>query len=286
MRILVLGAGGMAGHVIAIRLRESGHTVTGLARRSLPFCDTVVADAADIDALKSTVQSGFDAIVNAVGILPRAIDANPYGGIWTNACLPHLLADWTRGTDTRIVHLSTDCVFSGQDGGGYIEESICTACDRYGCSKALGELNDDKNLTFRTSIVGPDINENGVGLFHWFMRQSGEVSGFRRAIWTGVTTITLAQMVETALRHGVTGLYHLVNNDKISKYALLGLFNELRAEPVQIVPDDSYSVDKSLLNTRTDFRFAVRSYGHMTREMGTWIAEHQALYPQYRLTIK
>lgn len=282
MKALVLGAGGMAGHVIAISLKEKGHSVTGLARRGLPFCDTIVADAANIGELKNTLHNGkFDAVINAIGILPKAICENPYNGIWLNSCLPHLLAGLTKGLNTRIVHLSTDCVFSGHDGGNYGETGFRSADDYYGRSKALGELNDSKNLTLRMSIVGPDINQNGVGLFNWFMRQSGEVSGYRRAIWTGVTTIALADAIDAALEQGITGVYHLVNNDKINKYELLKLFNGLRMKPVLIKPDDGYVADKSLVNTREDFRFTVRPYDEMVEAMGKWIAEHKALYPHY-----
>jgi len=282
MKALVLGAGGMAGHVIAIRLKEKGHAVTGLARRELSFCNTVAADITNIAEIKNILDSGgFDAVINAIGILPKAINENPYNGIWINSCLPHLLAEITKDSKTTIIHLSTDCVFSGHDGGKYDEADFCSADDYYGRSKALGELNDRKNLTFRMSIIGPELNENGTGLFNWFMKQTGEVHGYTRAIWTGVTTITLADAIDAALEKGLTGLFHLVNNTVVSKYELLELFNQLRFEPNFIRPDDSYLTDKSLVNTRSDFRFMIPSYDEMIRDMGKWIVTHKALYPHY-----
>lgn len=282
MKVLVLGAGGMAGHVITIRLKEKGHTVTGIARRNLSHCNTIIADITNTAEIKNIINAGsFDAIINAIGILPAAINHNPYNGIWINSCLPHLLAEMTKDTETRIIHLSTDCVFSGHDIGKYNEADFCSADDYYGRSKALGELNDIKNLTFRMSIIGPDMNENGIGLFHWFMSQTGVVHGYRHAIWTGVTTMILAEAIDAALEQGLSGLYHLVNNTVISKYELLKLFNQLKSAPNLIKPDDNYLIDKSMINTRTDFSFVIPSYHEMISDMEKWIAAHKALYPYY-----
>lgn len=284
MKVLVLGAGGMAGHAITIRLTEKGYAVTGLARRKPAYCNTVTADVTNVTEIKRILDSGmFDAVINAIGILPGAIAGNPCSGIWINSCLPHLLAEMTKDTKTKIVHLSTDCVFSGHDSGLYDENSFCSADDYYGRSKTLGELKDHKNLTFRMSIIGPDINENGTGLFNWFMKQTGEVSGYRHAIWSGVTTMTLADAIDAALEQGLTGLFHLVNNTVISKYELLKLFNHLKNVPNFLKPDDSYLVDKSMINTRTDFQFAVPSYHEMISGMEKWIAAHKVLYPHYEL---
>jgi dTDP-4-dehydrorhamnose reductase len=268
MKILVLGAGGMAGHVIALRLAELGHSITGLARRKLDFCETVVSDVMDINLPEIVCE--FDAVINCVGVLNKAVDAEPHKGIWLNSYLPHFLTIHAK----RVIHISTDCVFSGHDGGGYKENSIRSADTLYGRSKALGELNDSKNLTFRMSIVGPDINKNGIGLFNWFVKQNGTVNGYTGAIWTGVTTITLANAINSALKQNLTGLYHLVNNQTISKFELLKLFNTLRNDSVAIVPFDTVQENKSLVNTRTDFDFTVPSYEEMVREMGEWIGGH------------
>jgi dTDP-4-dehydrorhamnose reductase len=281
MKTLVLGAGGMAGHAVAIRLAELGHEVTGFARRGLPFCETVVGDVATEDL--SGLVKGHDAVVNCVGVLNRAVDADPCAGIWINACLPHLLARLTEKTGTRVIHLSTDCVFSGREGGGRKETDFRSADTLYGRSKALGELDDDRNLTFRTSIVGPDANEDGVGLFHWFMRRSGEVKGYAKAIWGGVTTAVLADAIHAALKQNLTGLCHLTNGERISKHELLKLFNSLRETPVAILPSDAPDEDRSLVCARTDFRFDVPSYGEMVEGMGRWIREHGTLYPHYAM---
>jgi dTDP-4-dehydrorhamnose reductase len=275
MKLLVLGAGGMAGHVIAIRLAALGHDVTGFARGELSFCETIVGDVMTADLFE--IVRKYDAVINCIGVLNKAVDNEPHRGIWLNSYLPHLLAVHSK----RVIHISTDCVFSGCDGGGYNEDSFRSADDYYGRTKALGELNDGENLTFRTSIIGPDINKNGIGLFNWFMKQTRELSGFRKAIWTGVTTITLADAVEAALRQELTGLYHLVNNEIINKYELLNMFNTLRTKPVSIKTDYNHAADKSLVNNRKDFNFLIPSYENMIENMGRWIAGNRGLYPHY-----
>lgn len=283
MRVLVLGAGGMAGHMITLRLMEKGHNVTGFARRKLSFCDCITGDVKDTKELGDMLQTGaYDTVINAVGILQAGMENDPANGIWTNACLPHLLAKATDGLSTRIIHLSTDCVFSGHDRGKYTERDFCSADDGYGRSKTLGELNDNKNLTFRTSIIGPDINPKGTGLFNWFMAQNGEIKGYSKAIWTGVTTLALADAIDAAMKQNLTGLYHLVNGLNINKYDLLMLFHTLRKVPISILPCEDYVIDKSLVNTRGDFRFALKTYEAMIDDMGDWILAHRQLYPHYK----
>ena len=283
MRALVLGAGGMAGHMIALRLMEKGHDITGLARRELSFCRCITSDVADTAKLTQILQAGaYDAVINGVGVLQAGVKNDPDRGIWANACLPHFLAKVTAPLNTRVVHLSTDCVFSGHDGGKYTERDFRSSNDDYGRSKALGELNDDKNLTLRTSIIGPDINEKGTGLFNWFMAQNGEIKGYSKAIWTGVTTVEMADAIHAAMEQNITGLLHLVNGRNINKYDLLMLMNKLRKKPVTILPFGDYVIDKSLVNTREDFRFQFKSYEEMIHDMGNWILHHRQLYPHYK----
>lgn len=283
MKILVLGAGGMAGHVIALRLKERGYDVTGLARRKLDFCKSIVADVTREESLEKILFQGkYAAVVNAVGVL-HAANFKPAYGIRINSYFPHYLAELFENKETKVIHLSTDCVFNGHEGGGYKEDHLPTATDYYGRSKALGELQDEKNLVFRMSIVGPDINEAGEGLFHWFMRQQTGVRGFAQVKWTGVSTVVLADAIEAAIRQDITGTYQLVNNEVISKYNLLRLFNELRKNPIVIARTDDFETDKSLKNTRTDFDFKVPSYEKMVEDMGEWIRTHKELYPWYNL---
>lgn len=195
--------------------------------------------------------------------------------------MPHQIVAWLQEKPTRFIQMSTDCVFAGNT-GPYDENSIPDGGSYYDRTKALGEVNDTKNLTFRNSIIGPDINEKGIGLFHWFMSQDGPLYGFSRAIWTGVTTLTLAKAMEQALAQNLTGLYNLVNNESISKYQLLCLFNKyFRNGKLIINKSEELVQDKTLICKRTDFDFIVPSYEQMIIEMKKWVDNHKELYPLY-----
>ncbi len=282
MKVLILGGTGMAGHTISIYFKEAGYDVTAFSRRKVDYCNNINGDITDFNNLKKIIEEGqFDAIINAIGILNQDAENNKPRAVLLNSYLPHFLSDTTKDMKTRIIHMSTDCVFSGKT-GGYSETSVRDGKTFYDRSKALGELEDDKDLTFRNSIIGPDISEKGIGLFNWFMKQEGQISGFTKAIWTGVTTLTLAKAMEQALKENLTGLYNLVNNETISKYDLLKLFNKyMKENKIEILLSDKLSLDKSLINNRKDFYFKVPSYEAMVAEMKEWIYNHKELYPHY-----
>jgi dTDP-4-dehydrorhamnose reductase len=290
MRVLVLGSTGMAGHTISIYFKEKGHDVTAFSRSKIKYCNNINninGDITDFENLKKIIIEGqFTAIINAIGILNQEAEENKSRAVLLNSYLPHFLSNITRNMITRIIHISTDCVFSGKT-GGYSETSLRDGGTFYDRTKALGELENDKDLTFRNSIIGPDMNEKGIGLFNWFMKQEDQINGFTKVIWTGVTTLTLAKAIEQALQENLTGLYNLVNNDIISKYELLKLFNKyMRDNKVKILPYDKLSLDKSLINNRKDFSFTVPSYESMVAEMKDWIYDHKELYPHYYLGSK
>ncbi len=282
MKFLVLGATGMAGHMVAMYLCEKKHDVTAFSRGAFPYCKNLNGDITDIPYLSETIRSGeYDVVVNCIGLLNQDCEVKKSQAVYLNSYLPHFLAEITQSTQTRIIHLSTDCVFSGKS-GGYNEDSFCDGQSFYDRSKALGEIMDEKNLTFRTSIIGPDMKEGGIGLLNWFMKQENDVYGYKQAIWTGVTTLTLAKAMEAAALENLTGLYHLVNNQSISKYDLLRLFNShLRDNAVQVLPDEKVKIDKSLINNRKDFSFIVPSYEDMVIEIKEWMKAHKNLYPHY-----
>lgn len=284
MRFLVLGASGMAGHIVSIYLKEKGHDVVGYCRRSVSFVEFIKGDVKNVQRLKNIIETGnYDIVVNAVGILNQFAESDKESAAFLNGYLPHLLAKLTENMNTRVIHMSTDCVFSGKN-APYTEGSFKDGESFYDRSKALGELNDEKNLTLRNSIVGPDINENGIGLFNWFMKQNGEINGYTNAMWTGMTTLQLAKAIEAAALSGVHGLVNMVCEKNISKYDLLKLFNRyMRNDDVKINPYDDFSLDKTLVRTNFEFDYTVPDYETMVVEMSEWIHEHKYLYPHYKL---
>ncbi|RTY83747.1 NAD-dependent epimerase/dehydratase family protein [Flavobacterium sp. ZB4P23] len=282
MNILVLGATGMAGHTVALYFKEKGYNVVSYSRTPFLYCDNIIGDVFETEKFKSMLfGENFDVVINCIGILNQDAENYPSKAVYLNSYLPHLIADTLKDSKTKLIQMSTDCVFAGNS-GPYFENSVCDGTSLYDRSKALGEVNDLKNLTFRNSIIGPDMNHNGIGLFNWFMKQKVSINGFSGAIWTGVTTLTLAKAMEKAIAQNLCGLYNLVNNESISKYDLLQLFNRhFFNNQVVIEIEEKFQLDKSLRNTRNDFLFEVPSYDQMVKEMHDWIIKYKALYPNY-----
>lgn len=283
MRILVLGASGMAGHAIAIYFKEKGYDVYSFSTSPVSFCESIIGDASSaIEVSEVIAKYDFDVIINCIGLLNKVAEDNPSKAIYLNSYLPFYISDIVKNTKTKLIHMSTDCVFAGNT-GPYNEASLTDGRTFYDRTKALGELNNHKDLTFRNSIIGPDTKTEGIGLFNWFMQQKGPIKGFSKAIWTGVTTLTLAKAMDKAIEDNLTGLYNLANNTSISKYDLLQLFNkEFKNNLVKIEKEDSFVLDKTLVNTRLDFNFVVPSYETMVLEMKEWINDKKQFYKHYQ----
>lgn len=284
MKFLVLGCNGMAGHMISLYLKEQGHDVLGFELTKSNYVESIIGNAKDTDILRKIIIEGkFDTVINCIGILNQFAEQNKELATFLNSYLPHFLVDATNGTDTQVIHMSTDCVFSGKR-GEYTEEDFRDGETFYDRSKALGEIEDGKNLTLRQSIVGPDINPKGIGLLNWFMQQSGEINGFTKAMWTGQTTLQLAKTMEVAAKERIHGLYNMVPETNISKYKLLKLFNHyIRNDELTIHEIDGVNADKSLKRTRFDFDYIIPDYEMMIKEMADWMRSHKDMYPHYKL---
>ena len=284
MKFLVLGCNGMAGHMISLYLKEQGHDVFGFDRAASALVPSAAGDATAPGTVRELIgKNKYDAVINCIGILNQFAENNKALAAYLNAYFPHYLAQLTEGTETQVIHMSTDCVFSGKR-GQYTEDDLRDGATFYDRSKALGELDDDKNITLRNSIVGPDINPKGIGLLNWFMQQQGEVNGFTGAMWTGQTTLQLAKTMEVAAKERAHGLYNTVPDASISKYELLKLFNTyIRKEKVSILPVDKMAADKSLKRTRWEFGYKIPDYEQMVAELADWMRRHKALYPHYDL---
>jgi len=263
-KVTVLGASGMLGHKIFQRLRSTFPCTTAIMRRaktSLPLrhidlfqgsdvCDGI--DCMNAELLQLTlarIQPDF--IVNCVGIIkqrPQASDA--VASIAINALLPHQLAAWAQAWGGRVIHFSTDCVFSGAR-GSYIEEDASDAHDLYGRSKFLGEVIAENALTLRTSMIGREIEEHR-SLLDWFLAQKGRsVRGYRRVIYSGVTTNHLADLVSAIIEDHpeLSGLFQVVTSP-ISKYDLLCLLRDAYSADIVVEPDDREVSDRSMLGNK------------------------------------
>lgn len=285
MKFLILGCNGMAGHTISLYLKEQGYEVDGFAREESRFVRTFVGDVRELKTVRKVIEDGqYDAAVNCIGLLNKFAENNHEAAVFLNSYFPQFLAGITAHTSTQIIHISTDCVFSGSR-GSYTETDLPDGELFYDRSKALGELVNKKDITFRNSIVGPDLKKDGIGLVNWFMQQRDRVKGYKNAMWTGQTTLQLAKTIENAAIQHVHGLYNMVPEKCISKYDMLILFNQyLRKEPIEITPEENFRIDKSLKRTNFErFSYKIPGYEEQVRELGEWMRKHREQYPHYEL---
>jgi dTDP-4-dehydrorhamnose reductase len=281
-KILILGSTGMLGHQVFYSLVEDQKfEVFDLSFRNKLRSETIICDVSKFEQLSKIIQRlRPDVIINCIGVLIKGSTQNPKNAILLNSYLPHWLADEAFKIDGKLIQISTDCVFSGKK-GSYTENDFRDADDVYGRSKALGEVYSDKHLTIRTSIIGPELKENGEGLFHWFMNQDGEANGFTKAFWGGVTTIELSKVILTAINQDLTGLYHVTNDISINKYDLLILFKKYTNKNIKIHEVEGKIVDKSLVDTRKILKRKIPSYSNMIEEMMALIKSRPDLYTNY-----
>lgn len=257
MKILILGASGMLGHKMSQILSKDMGVICSFRRDpnncilSSIFSGVKMipeTDASDINSVYSAIESSDpDVVINCIGIVKQLPEANDFiKSIQINALFPHQVANFCRKHGIRFIHISTDCVFSGEK-GNYYETDFADADDLYGRTKYLGEVSDPGCLTLRTSIVGRELKGSN-GLFEWFFSQNGkEVYGYKKALFSGLTTNALSEIIcELILNYPeLEGLYH-VSSEPIDKYSLLSLLKEKYGLNIQIVPDESVICDKSL----------------------------------------
>jgi len=273
-KILVLGSAGMLGHVLLKKLITFNlFEVYDITRNKQDRLNNFECDITNFDSLFEIVKKlNPDCIINCIGVLIKGSLKDPSNVILINALLPHKLVQFSKAINAKLIHISTDCVFDGLK-GGYSETDNKTAQDTYGLSKSLGEINDDKNLTLRTSIIGPELKNNGEGLFSWFINQKGEVNGFAESIWGGVTTLKLADVIIKSINENYTGLVHVTNGKPISKFDLLSLIKDkFELNNIDLKKVLGKKSDKSL-NTKYDY-FNVPSYEHMITDMHKYYLEN------------
>ena len=280
-KIVVLGALGMAGHIMAEVLDDTGeYEVFGVARQKGKYIKGVL-DVTDFKALENYLQDvNPDYVINCVGALVSQSKDDVPSAILLNSYLPNFLSNLGNRLEYKLIHISTDCVFSGK-AGQYTEESYRDGDDNYARTKALGEVINNKDLTIRTSIIGSELKTNGTGLLDWFFKQNGTINGYTQAYWSGVTTLELAKATVEFLKQDITGLYQLCPSDKISKFELLKLFAKVWDKKLEVTPFDNYKVDKSLVCTRTDFTYPTPEFKKMLVETKQWMKDHPEYYKHY-----
>jgi dTDP-4-dehydrorhamnose reductase len=287
LKVLVLGSTGLIGHQVFSYLNKTEkYELYNISYRKKLNDETVLCDVRNQDEFIETVKSlSPDVIINCIGILIQGSDLDPENAIFINAYFPHRLMSLADELNSKLIHVSTDCVFSGAKEMPYIEKDFKDGKDTYAKSKGLGEIINKNHLTLRTSVIGPELKTDGEELFHWFMSQTGEVNGFTKAIWSGVTTPILAKVVDWAIDYKITGLYHVTNNNSIDKYSLLCLIKKYTKKNISIIPVEDKKPNKSFVDTRNELDFIIPSYEVMIRKMIDMMLQNKEIYGQYNLNL-
>lgn len=257
MKVLVIGASGMIGSTVLRVLSEKndwevfGSVRDGSLKRffSATIGERLIAGV-DVEHQDSLIrvldQTRPDVVVNCAGLTKHKPEADdPLVSIPINTLMPHRLAGLCKLVGARLIHVSTDCVFSGKK-GGYVEDDFADAHDVYGKSKALGEVHYPQTITLRTSTIGHEL-QSKYGLLDWFLLQEGRCKGYTRAVFSGLPTVVFAQVVrDVVIPHKeLSGLYHVAARP-IAKFNLLKMIADVYGKTIDIVPDDKLTIDRSL----------------------------------------
>jgi dTDP-4-dehydrorhamnose reductase len=265
MKVTVVGSNGMAGHVIVKYLQQQGHDVDAVDRARLDV-ENPISVMAFFDSLNT------EFVVNSIGLLVAPSIARPDRAVTINSWWPHYLAHRLENQATRLIHLSTDCVFDGSQ-GSYNERDLHTETNAYGSSKSLGEVNNAKDITMRMSIIGPELKA-GTGLLNWAITNSAhELPGWDNAWWNGITTLQLAKSINHWIADPkATGIYHVVDNHaRISKYQLLCEINDVyQLNKIIVRTQGPKSLDKTLKDTRKEIDWQIPNYHSQLRELRAW----------------
>ena len=284
----MLGSSGMIGHQVYHLLESKKEFILfDLSLINKLSEETILVDVRNFDLLTSTIKEiQPNIIINCVGTLIKESEENPELAIHTNSLLPHQLKKLADEIDSRLIHLSTDCVFSGNKVDPlkpYIETDLKDGYDVYAKTKGLGEVFSKTHLTIRTSVVGPELTEEGEQLFNWFMKQTKEIQGFADAIWSGVTSLELAKAVYWLIKSEVVGLYHITNGKPISKNELLAFFKGSTKKDITIKPLEGININKHFEDTRKLLDYKIPEYEDMISEMIIDITDNPLRYPHYKI---
>ena len=285
LKILVLGSTGLIGHQVFNYLKNTNdYELFNISYRKKLNNESIICDVRDNIKFVNIIKSiSPDIIINCIGVLINSSNLKPENAIYINAYMPHMLMNLCNKIKSKLIHISTDCVFSGEKKSPYNEQDYKDGKDTYAKTKGLGEIVNENHLTLRTSVIGPELKTNGEELFHWFMNQKVEINGFTKAIWSGVTTLVLAKVVHWAIKNNINGLYHVTNNASIDKYSLLKLIKKYTKKDIKIIPFEGKQINKSFRDTRQELSFEIPSYENMISEMIEMMRNKNCLYEHYDL---
>lgn len=271
-KCIVLGGEGMLGHMVVKYIKslpdfEVFSTVRNETTKSGIYFDAY-KDLGKIEEIIKKIKPKL--VINCIGFVNHIIkEQDKDVVVFINSYFPHKLANICRLNNSKLIHISTDAVFSGEE-GNYTEDSPYSSIDFYGISKATGEIKDDHNLTIRTSIIGPEIKEPKTGLMEWFFKQNEKtVKGFTKYIFSGLTTLELAKKIIEMYKNNVTGLINIASKP-ISKYDILCLIKNIYHLNINVIPNENPICDRSMKSIRKDIKYNIPTHEEMVKELKNW----------------
>jgi dTDP-4-dehydrorhamnose reductase len=281
-KILILGSTGLIGHQIYTHLNKfRNYELFNLSKSKLNN-KTIVCDAVEYENLEkiiTEIKPNF--IINCIGKLIEDSELNPHNANELNGNLPHNLRKTSDKIHSMLIHLSTDCVFSGKK-GYYNENDQKDGYGVYAKTKAKGEVISKDHLTIRTSIIGPELKKNGTELFDWFMRQEGSVNGFAKSIWSGTTTYELAKMIDFSIKQNIKYLYNFTSLHQINKFELLCLLKKIFKKKIIVNKVDGIETNKVLIDNRKLITFKRYEYETLIKKMYINIKKNSDQYKEYK----
>jgi len=270
MKILILGASGMLGHMVSYYFKKKYHSDIVLCSRSkteINTLDEILINITEYSEKQLSIlieQHRPCKVINCIGITNIKTSNEKLNLV--NTEVPKFLTKIlnNKNDGSKLVHISTNGVFSGER-GNYTEADKPDAIDTYGKSKLNGEVYSSPHLTIRTSIIGPQLKSSS-GLLEWFLKQENEVKGYTHVKWSGVTTLECAKFIGWVINNDLNGLIHLFS-EKISKYNLLNIVKEVYGKNIKINPDDSIKLDQTLNTSRLDVNYNTPSHLKMLNEL-------------------
>lgn len=280
-KILILGATGLIGHQVYTYLSSFGcFKIVGISKKRKLNVRDLNLDLKNLEELEKVIfEFEPNYIINCAGVLISESNRCPENAILLNAYLPHFLYKIAEKINAKVIQISTDCVFSGLK-GNYNENDVKDGITIYSKTKSLGEIDNSKHLTLRTSVIGPEIDNSGEELFNWFMNQKSKIDGYELSIWSGVTTLILSKVIKQAIELDLNGVYNITSNQPISKFELLKILNKYRRHKVIINKVKGVDSNKSLIDTRNEIKFQYPNYDDQVYEMFELIKSN-SLYHHY-----
>ena len=283
-KIFIIGSDTMLGHVIYLYFKShTKYNIEDCYLRTNVFKKGKKLNLLSPNSIKKMMANQTNTvIINTLSVLIEESKNKIEKAIYVNSFLPNYISSFLINTSNKFIHISTDCVFSGID-GNYDENSISDAYDNYGKTKALGEVCQGSNLTLRTSKIGPCLKNQSEELLDWFLKQGGSIKGFKNALWNGVTTLELTKSIKKAIDLNLTGIYNVAPFEKISKYELLTILNNVFKRDLTIEPSYEIRIDRSLIDSRKEIKYKCKNYYEMFFELKDFMLNNFEYYKHYNI---